>query len=107
MSRVPGSSYATAFRFALMIYFAGPIPEALGALPNLTELSLARNELTGKPVGFGSPRHLNLYIKADWQVGSQDPAGQRPRGTGNRVVLHASNTKCRRVLEPGKLLRVR
>ena len=28
----------------------GPIPEALGALTNITKLNLGSNELTGKPV---------------------------------------------------------
>lgn len=31
---------------------AGPIPEAFGALTNLTELDLRNNQLAGKPVAF-------------------------------------------------------
>lgn len=59
--------------FPSLVSRAGPIPEALGALTNLTELKLRCNQLKGAPVALlllvrllGSPRqHVMCFALKD------------------------------------------
>lgn len=47
---VHGSIHGSFFVFAALGYDAGPIPTVLGALTNLTELYLGRNQFSGESV---------------------------------------------------------
>lgn len=70
------------FELALLLFsWAGPLPEALGALTNLTALHLSNTQLSGKPGTlarvrlFVLVRHLDLVV-ARWRVDLSNSACQ-------------------------------
>lgn len=73
---------------AAFFFCTGPLPKALGALSNLTELNLDENQLTGKPVNYVCVRLFVPSTHLDYGFGLlanrlQEPSGIIPWKQGH------------------------
>lgn len=79
--------------FVPLLSYAGPIPEALGALTNLVTLNLRNNKLTGKLATFGLACHPPIFGISGCYHRLFARGCLETRGTGGLRAIHASQ-KC-------------